>query len=455
MKPYSFQSHLFKFTLKISVTLVAIGLIAALVPTIGLMLGILQPANYSERLVAEAKETIQLAKSVTPEMIPGGVHYVVLRKDHLEVVSGNMSQSEIKKARKYIDGTHLSGLGNDVYTPIERSDEYVVIHYRLAVQFTSPILHKLIPFPAVVYAVLAIACFFGALYANIQQFAKLMRAEFSKLNVITEQIKTEELDFVVGASAITELQQVMDSLESLRTALQQSIQAQLVQERSKQEQISALAHDIKIPITIIRGNAELLSLSSQKEAQGEFTQEIITASQQVEHYIKLLVQMSQSEERFSQQLQLEPIQDFVLAIQKDTEAIALNRGVSFILDNRIPLQSTWEVDDHLMQRALMNILMNGLDFTPAGLSLTLTAYLEGDMVCLEIVDEGPGFTEEALQRGKDMFYSGDKSRSNTGHYGIGLPFANKVIQIHKGTLQLHNDLNTGGGHVKIMVPCRT
>lgn len=430
-----------------------IGLAAVLIPLFGLATGGLRPADYSAHLVEEAKGTIRSAEQVTPEMIPDGLHYVILSKDHLEAVGGNMSPSETEKARKAMEGTLINQFGNHVFTSIERPGEYCVIHYRMAAQFSNPYLRQLIPFPEIVYIVLVFISFLVAFYTNLRSFSKFMKHELRKLKVITEKIKEEELDFAAQAASIIEFQEVTDSLDSLRTALKQSIEAGLEQEKNKQEQISALAHDIKIPMTIIRGNTELLSLSSRDETQSEFTQEIIAASLQVEQYIKLLVQMSQSDEMLKKQVQRAEIEDFLAELQKDTHSLISTKDISFVLDNRIPPQVAWEIDAHLLQRALMNIIMNGMEFTPAGHAITLTAYLEHHAACFEIVDEGPGFTEEAIRRGKEMFYSGDKSRSNTGHYGIGLAFANKVIQIHKGTLQLQNDENTGGGHVRITVPC--
>lgn len=452
VKMTTLQSYILKFVVRI-IVIVFITIFATLIFfTVGFSSGILRNANYAEKLVQQAENNIKKASTVTVEMIPEELHYVVLNKSNLVIVSGNMSQSEIKKATAAINKNENGGLSNDIYTVIERENEYCVIHYRLAIQFADPILRKYVTMPAIAYTIATILFLCGALYFNIYRFSKRLKQELAQLNDVTEKIVEEDLSFSLQPTRFLEFDRVLHSLDSLRIALQQSIHAQVVQEKNKHEQMSALAHDIKIPITIIRGNAELLSISTLTETQTEYTEEIVDASQQIEKYVKYLIHVLQHDSDYIMNKRIAKIADFLSLIEKETRAFLAQATVSFNLENNIASNLMWEIDIESMYRAFMNVIMNATQHsTEAGIIMLIT-YEDIEYIYYNIVDQGAGFTEEALQKGKEMFYTTDSSRSTSEHYGIGLAYASKVVQGHHGELLLGNNCDGTGGRVIFKFP---
>ena len=83
----------------------------------------------------------------------------------------------------------------------------------------------------------------------------------------------------------------MDSLYKMKCALKESLEEQWNQEKEKQEQIAALAHDIKTPLTIIKGNAQLLEEGSLAEEEQEYNQYILRNIAEIEHYLTMLREM--------------------------------------------------------------------------------------------------------------------------------------------------------------------
>lgn len=87
---------------------------------------------------------------------------------------------------------------------------------------------------------------------------------------------------------------------------------------------------------------------------------------------------------------------------------------------------------------MLNLLDNAARFTPEGGAVRLSAYVEEAVLTVAVEDTGPGFSPEALARAGRGLYTGDASRPQDGHMGMGLTFARQVARRHGGTLTLSN-----------------
>ncbi|MGG1617032.1 sensor histidine kinase [Paenibacillus sp. NRS-1781] len=306
--------------------------------------------------------------------------------------------------------------------------------------------------------VFLMVCIMGALFGIITIFAKKMKRNLAKISWMTRHIQNNNLDFEVECSQIQEINDVIFSLEEMRDTLKGSLQTQWELEKNKQEHMGALAHDIKIPITIIKGNAELLRLSDHSPEQAIYIEYILNAGNKIEQYISLLIQLSRSDsDVLAEALSCISIQKFVKDLVGDTIAYCGKKTVQFVLkDNRLLDIKVYMYQD-LLQRALMNVLCNAVDHTPAGGTVVWEISYLGNSIEFAIRDSGEGFSPEGLKRATQLFYMEDKSRSSKGHYGIGLTFAAKVINHHQGTMMLenHNEVAPyGGGVVRIIIPVK-
>mgnify|MGYP002552066598 CR=1 FL=1 len=101
-------------------------------------------------------------------------------------------------------------------------------------------------------------------------------------------------------------------------------------------------------------------------------------------------------------------------------------------------------------RALVNLVENAARYTPRGGAVTLESHVRrapdgAGRAVFTVQDTGPGFTPEALAKGMQPLYTGEKSRPQDGHMGLGLTFAADVARRHGGALALRNA--AGGGAV--------
>lgn len=111
----------------------------------------------------------------------------------------------------------------------------------------------------------------------------------------TEKIEQQDLDFVVESSKIYEINNILFSMDKMKLALKNSLEKQWMLEENRKEQISALAHDIKTPLTIIHGNTDLLIEINENPELLEYMEYISKGVTQIEKYINTLIDISKTE----------------------------------------------------------------------------------------------------------------------------------------------------------------
>jgi two-component system sensor histidine kinase CreC len=125
------------------------------------------------------------------------------------------------------------------------------------------------------------------------------------------------------------------------------------------------------------------------------------------------------------------------------EPTAQRKGVS--LHNGIAAGIQVEGDAFLLHQALINLLANAIDFSPAGAAVDVAAATAGRRIELTVRDCGPGIPDYALDRVFERFYSLRRPDSGKKGTGLGLAFVREVAHLHGGEVHLTN--NDGGGAV--------
>ena len=225
------------------------------------------------------------------------------------------------------------------------------------------------------------------------------------------------------------------------------------EKQDKQNQISALTHDLKTPLTVARGNAELLAMTSLDENQTDLLEHFQKGITQVDAYVKELSELNKTSLTKTLTLEEIPVKEFVEDIYDQTLSLAQTKQINVVFDKKeIEKETIGNWDRSLLNRAFMNILSNAVEHTPSGSQLLLTARVEDDEFKFICLDSGPGFSLESLENATQLFYQEDKSRQSRNHSGLGLTIANDIIRLHHGSLSLSNDNGTGGARVTIMLP---
>ena len=284
------------------------------------------------------------------------------------------------------------------------------------------------------------------------RFGKALNRRLSTLIFIANKVEQQELDFEISASGIKEVDAILLSLDHMRAALKDALESQWKTEQEKNRQVSALAHDLKTPLTLVRGNAELLLESELSEEQRKYTGYIESSSLQMQNYVQTLIEVTKSWHGYQFRPQKIECDILIREIKQQLKGLCTVHNLTPTWDCRYTIHEI--IADHdLLIRAIVNVLSNAAERTPTGGKVLLSVSEENNFLLFTVIDTGSGFSQEALIHGTEQFYMDDSSRTSKTHFGIGLYAANSIVQKHGGQLSLSNSIETGGAKVTIKIPC--
>ena len=428
--------------------LLTLGICTVLIFNILVNLGGIYPANYAERKINEAYDTIQNADEVTEEMIPVLCHYVIFSEDG-EVLRGNMTEDSVEIAWNVANRGTASG--DYFYKVIPRSNETVVLQYSLTPQYQSAFLREHFIEPQNLMTIVIILSGITMILLPSVSFGKKMKRKMQPVMNAVERIKNQDLEYEVSYSGVKEIDDCLSSIDEMRNALKDSLELQWKTEQEKNRQMSALAHDIKTPLTVIRGNAELLSEMEMTEEQEKYIDYITSSALQIQNYVQTLIEVTRSADGYQYRFEKIRTEDVLDAIKKQTSGLAEVFNLKINWEEQYISETVNIIYDQVV-RAVMNIIKNAAEHTPKGGTINICIKEQSGELTLTVEDTGSGFTKEALLHGTEQFFMDDMSRSGGVHYGIGLFSAKSIAEKHGGRILLTNSEETGGAKVEICFP---
>lgn len=409
--------------------------------------GFLLPAMTSAQACADARETVasMTADTFDSLQISDLCRWAVVQND--TVLQTNMDNRHLKIALNAFHG----GSGNLGYAQyqydVKMADgSFCLLQYDYAMPYADPALRdKLLDFQTCYFVLLAalILVWLGwQTHCTVRAFA----AETARLNAAVDAIAARQLEHIdTDGVRIREFSATLQALQTMGRELTDSLQSQWRMEQQRTEQIAALAHDLKTPLTVIQGNAELLAEKGATAGQQAQLDAILRGTQRAQQYLAALrtVGAPPAPQRL--------LDSHALTAQLADAANALcaPAGVDFHCEEH--WQGHIRVAEDDLRRAVENLLENAVNHTPRGGTVTLTVAREGSNLRIRVTDTGPGFTPEALAKAGEMLYT-DAARSDAAHQGLGLYFAKKVAQFHGGTLVLSNLSGTHGACAELRLP---
>ncbi|TYT25448.1 two-component system sensor histidine kinase CreC [Luteimonas viscosa] len=212
--------------------------------------------------------------------------------------------------------------------------------------------------------------------------------------------------------------------------------------------VHGLTHELKSPLTAIRGAAELLEQPLPEADRIRFAGTIREQGERLTRTIDALLALAAVEHRQRiEQPEAIDLAALVADAVADAGMRASEAGVR--IESRIeaalpPLRG----DRFLLRQLLGNLLDNAIDFSPEGAAVGLSASTDGAGVRLEVADAGPGVPDYALDRVFERFYSLPRPRTGARSSGLGLSFVREVAALHGGEAAVHN--RPEGGAVAIV-----
>lgn len=441
-----FARYLFSL---IAALLIVLIIVIAFV-NIGMRTEFLFPSNYVENIIRQVKPILASSSELNENIIPKGCQFATF-DENFDVTKTNMNEKDLSEATLYAKGISPQNSGSKQYYFIEREDGSCVLKYYVQMSYGSEWLNEHFPKPEFfIIIVFILASLISIIFVTVI-FAKNLKSHLVPIMEATEKIKEQDLNFDVGTSKIKEFNDILSSIFEMKTELKQSLEQQWSLEQLRREQISALAHDIKTPLTIVKGNTELLCETTLDEEQESYTQFILKNANQIEKYITLITKISKTESELSFSLKKMDMESFIGEVSSELTALAGSKQISTeCVKENLPQEI--KIDSELFFRCLMNIMSNAIDYTPKGGLIKFYIVGSDKKISFNIIDSGKGFTNEALKSAAKQFYMGDISRSSNEHFGMGLYIADSIAKMHNGKLILENSSHKGGGKVTVEIP---
>lgn len=451
-REHSLRTLLLSYVVSLTVLSAISSLLILSLFSLSYRFGVVIPANQVESDLSALRSDIETSKVFNPNVLPDGTRYVFLTRD-FKLKKSNMPVNLQEESLLNYQFKNAHGGIYGYFQSFERSDGIVIVNYQLSPRYRNAWMNQYFPnadlmmIGSVMVSVLLIFVVLTFFYANKlrQQLRPILRA--------TEKIAEQDLDFQTSQSTIKEFNQVLSGLDHMRAALRESLMKNWKAEQDKQNQISALTHDLKTPLTVARGNADLLAMTPLDGEQTDLLEHFQKGIAQVDAYVQELSELNKTSLTKTLTLEDISVREFVEDIYDQTLSLAQTKQINVAFDKKdIKKEIIGHWDRSLLNRAFMNIVSNAVEHTPSGSHLLLTARLEEDEFTFICLDSGPGFSLESLAKATQLFYQEDKSRQSHNHSGLGLTIANDIVRLHHGSLSLSNDDNTGGAKVTIILP---
>jgi two-component system sensor histidine kinase HydH len=317
---------------------------------------------------------------------------------------------------------------------------------RLQVQVAMPTRQALLPLRRTTRSLLLFAAV--VLAVTLPAAVLLARSTTAELRRLTararEVERTGRADFgAPGPGAPLEVRVLAGALQSMVQRLDASRR-----ELARQESLAAmgmmaagLAHEVRTPLSVIRGSAEMLArrappASREEELAAFVMEETDRLSRLVDDLLA-----------FARPREPAPLPADLAAVARRVAA-APGIGGGVAVEARLePAPVTG--DPEQLYQAVLNLVSNAVYVSPPGASVRVATSVDGDQAVLEVADEGPGMPPDQLAQVWTPFFT-----RRAGGTGLGLPIVRRIVEAHGGTVQLHSAPGEGTRAV-IRLPLRT
>jgi len=299
----------------------------------------------------------------------------------------------------------------------------------------------LLEFCDTAYSVLAAAIPIGALLLTVFGFYRLkLRKPLMELAAGAARIAENDLDFSFTFQSKDEMGRLCASFEAMRVQLVENNRTTWRAMEESRRINAAFAHDLRTPLTVLKGYIGLLCAYDGQISPEKRTATLNRMSEAVDRLSDYVQTMQEAQRTEAVKPQAKPVPAGELAKKLKDCVCALGEAVGKTCVFTGPLEGTVFVDEGILFRVLENLVSNGLRYAKGKVCVCLRR--EED-VCLEVSDDGPGFSQEALARGAEAFFRSDTSKED-GHMGLGLYICSLLCERCGGELRLSNPPDGGG-----------
>lgn len=439
--------------------------------------GVVLPADYAEKRLTEVKNRLAIRESFKAEEIPSAYRYAVW-DEHGSLLASDMDEAQRKIARDLVfsprktpEAVSYPG-GYFVSFSLAKGNK-CVLSYHLMPQWANKNLRDGLPNPQSLCLFATVAGLMSIVGLTAWRAGLVLGKKMWPLTEAARAVGRQDFTQTISTSNVVEIDRVLRAMEQMRDSLCTSLTRQQETERQSREQVAALAHDLKTPLTVVLGNLELLA---EDAAAGKLDAEQVQCLQAardsaltMSEFVNVIVETTLGQSRG---LDIRPIAlgEWLDQLEHQAQNLSATRGIileisrccalSQLLAASTDKQPQFRGDALALQRAVLNLADNAGEHSRGQrVKLKFSVSSEAAFLVICVEDDGVGFSTLALQRGCERFFRDDISRGATEgatHFGLGLAVVADVVRAHGGTVELSNledrQGNICGACVKLSLP---
>ena len=273
-------------------------------------------------------------------------------------------------------------------------------------------------------------------------------APLLKLKKATRSIKEGNIDFVLDVEGNDEFAELFQDFEDMRIRLKESAEEKILMDKENKELISNISHDLKTPITAVKGYVEGImdGVADTPEKMDRYVKTIYNKTNEMDHLINELTFYSKIDtNRIPYTFSKLNVEDYFGDCAEEVGLELETRGIELVYANYVEGDVQVIADGEQIRRVIHNIIGNAIKYMdkPKGI-IQIRVKDVGDFIQVEIEDNGKGIGAKDIAYIFDRFYRTDVSRnSSKGGSGIGLSIVKKIMEDHGGKVWATSRLGIG------------
>ena len=403
--------------------------------------GVVYPANYAE-INSDTVKYEFLKENWKTDKIPFFYEYQL--RDNGEIIQNTIDErynQEISEALQNGKSSKDQIIGSDVFKAFKNGNKDLIIKYKICAIPTNPNVYKIIRnFELVFYISMFCLWLIGFIYL-ISNLTRILRCEIRKISKANDSIEKLQLEFEREHSDYIEISGILDSIDSMARSLKASLEKQWNMQMTQREMIESITHDVRTPITLIKGNIELLK--EDQENVLERAEDALSGVERLEYFLKKLNDFSDLTE-VPKEVVSKGVLDYWIKI---VTSICKLKGFSLSILSYDA--SNIKLDKNSISIAIQNLVNNAIENSSVGSTIFIGFYDDIDDYTIVVRDQGDGLNNDILYNLREKYVS-TKMYDNNIH-GLGLSIVTKILETNKGQLLLKNYDNQGNGAEAKMV----
>ncbi|MFZ5354044.1 MAG: ATP-binding protein [Bacillota bacterium] len=368
-------------------------------------------------------------------------HYDKEYFDHLKEESISFSETSDHKQRIIDEKEHHDfSFSQDFYANGKKVSYYIVIDFS-ALHLVQGNMGRALAALMLIILLIVILPLTFILSKDIIKPLKVLETGANR-------IREGDLNFNLRARSNDEIGRVVNAFDKMRMELKKSIERQLQYEENRKELISSISHDLKTPITSIKGYVQGImdGVADDGEKLDKYLQVISSKSQDMDRLIDDLFMFSKLDlDRLTFNMGKTDIKKYMDGCVSELSLEYTQQGVNIQFEYEAGIDVSIYMDQQMIKRVIMNIVQNAVKYmNKAEKQLTIRVSDADKAINFCITDNGKGIAPEKLPHIFDKFYRVDAARNTQqGGSGLGLAIAKQIIEKHGGSIYAESTLDIG------------